>query len=124
MELRPGICYNALVRRQFPSRSGGSAMNFKSILVGAAFAAAAFVVTGEACADEVTLGKTVVSARDVPVRGLSMGQVERRYGAPLDKLPTVGGGAPRQPPINRWRYNGFTVYFERDRVIHSVRDGA
>ncbi|HNR92648.1 MAG TPA: hypothetical protein PKO41_09505 [Dokdonella sp.] len=99
-------------------------MNFKSILVGAAFAAAAFVVTGEACADEVTLGKTVVSARDVPVRGLSMGQVERRYGAPLDKLPTVGGGAPRQPPINRWRYNGFTVYFERDRVIHSVRDGA
>ena len=53
-----------------------------------------------------------------------MGQVESRYGAPLDKLPTVGGGAPRQPPINRWRYNGFTVYFERDRVIHSVRDGA
>ncbi len=99
-------------------------MNFKSILVGAALAGAALLVTGEARADELTLGKTVVRAAHVPERGLSMGQVESRYGAPLDKLPTVGGGAPRQPPINRWRYNGFTVYFERDRVIHSVRDGA
>ena len=99
-------------------------MNLKSILVGAAIAAAAFAVTGDARADDLTLGKTVVRADHVPVRGLSMAQVESRFGAPLDKLPTVGGGAPRQPPINRWRYNGFTVYFERNRVIHSVRDGA
>ncbi|MBX3604071.1 MAG: hypothetical protein KF788_02300 [Piscinibacter sp.] len=98
-------------------------MNLKSILVGAALAAAAFTMAGEARADELTLGKTVVRATHVPERGLSMGQVEGRFGVPLDKLPTVGGGAPRQPPINRWRYNGFTVYFERDRVIHSVRDG-
>ena len=99
-------------------------MNLKSILAGVAFASATLFCAPAAQAESVTLGKTVVRGVDAPVRGLSMAQVERRYGAPLDKMPTVGGGAPRQPPINRWRYQGFTVYFERDRVIHSVRDGA
>lgn len=64
------------------------------------------------------------TAADLPGRGLSMAQVERRYGAPLEKLPTAGGDAPRHPPINRWRYKGYTVYFERSRVIHSVPDSA
>lgn len=97
-------------------------MNLKSILAAATLAGMAMAMPG-ARAEQLTLGKTVVRA-DAPSRGLSMAQVERRYGAPLDKLPTAGGGAPRQPPINRWRYQGFTVYFERNRVIHSVRDGA
>lgn len=61
---------------------------------------------------------------NVPTRGMSMAQVEKRYGAPLDKLPSAGGDAPRHPTINRWRYNGYTVYFERSRVIHSVLDTA
>jgi hypothetical protein len=61
---------------------------------------------------------------DVPQRGMTMAQVEQAYGAPVDKLPTAGGDAPRHPPINRWRYNGYTVYFERNRVIHSVVDTA
>jgi len=61
---------------------------------------------------------------DVPTRGMSMAQVEQAYGAPVDKLPTAGGDTARHPPINRWRYNGFTVYFERSRVIHSVVDAA
>lgn len=59
---------------------------------------------------------------NVPSRGMSMAQVEKRYGAPLDKLPRAGGDAPRHPTINRWHYNGYTVYFERNRVIHSVLD--
>lgn len=63
-------------------------------------------------------------SRDLPQRGLSMAEVERRYGAPLDKLPTAGGGKPRQPPINRWRYADYTVYFERERVIHAVANPA
>jgi hypothetical protein len=60
----------------------------------------------------------------LPARGLSMAQVERRYGAPIEKLPPAGGDAPRHPTINRWRYPGYTVYFERSRVIHSVPDAA
>lgn len=61
---------------------------------------------------------------NLPTRGMSMGQVEQRFGAPAEKLPAAGGDAPRHPTINRWRYNGYTVYFERSHVIHSVVDAA
>jgi len=59
-----------------------------------------------------------------PMRGMSMAQVEKRFGAPSEKLAPAGGDAPRHPVINRWRYPGYTVYFERNRVIHSVVDEA
>lgn len=60
----------------------------------------------------------------MPTRGMSMAQVEKRFGAPSEKLSPAGGDAPRHPTINRWRYAGYTVYFERSRVIHSVVDEA
>jgi len=60
----------------------------------------------------------------VPTRGMSMAQVERRFGAPTEKLAPAGGDAPRHPTINRWRYAGYTVYFERNRVIDTVYDDA
>jgi hypothetical protein len=50
-----------------------------------------------------------------PRRGVTMGEVEKQFGAPVTRHPTVG-----QPPITRWDYNGFAVVFERDRVIDSV----
>jgi hypothetical protein len=75
-------------------------------------------------AESLTLEKTTVRARTGPERGLSMSQVEKRYGAPDAKLPPAGGDTPLHPVINRWKYDGFTVYFERNIVIHSVRDGA
>jgi hypothetical protein len=53
-----------------------------------------------------------------------MAQVERRFGAPLEKLPSAGGDTARHPVIHRWRYQGYTVYFERSHVIHSVFDTA
>jgi hypothetical protein len=55
-----------------------------------------------------------------PARGMSAAQVEHRYGTPVEKLAAVG-----QPPIIRWVYPGFTVYFEDRHVLHSVtgRDG-
>lgn len=59
---------------------------------------------------------------NVPWRGMSMAQVEKRFGAPVSKLPAAGGDTPRHPVIHRWRYNGYTVYFERTHVIHSVLD--
>lgn len=51
----------------------------------------------------------------VPGRGMHMNQVEARFGAPKEKLPAVG-----QPPITRWVYANYTVYFEYDIVIDSV----
>jgi hypothetical protein len=58
----------------------------------------------------------------MPSRGMSMGQVEQRFGAPAEKLPSAGGDTHLHPTINRWRYSGYTVYFERNHVIHSVVD--
>lgn len=57
---------------------------------------------------------------NLPRRGLSMAQVEREYGAPLRKLQTRGGDTRLHPPIHRWEYPGYIVYFERNHVIHSV----
>lgn len=56
----------------------------------------------------------------VPKRGLTMGEVEKQFGAPVTKHPTVGGASAQQPPITRWDYSGFAVIFERDRVVDSV----
>jgi len=50
-----------------------------------------------------------------PTRGMTMEQVSRKFGAPSTKIPAVGN-----PPISRWQYPGFVVYFESDYVIHSV----
>jgi hypothetical protein len=62
--------------------------------------------------DQVTLRDSTVER---PKRGSTMTEVEKHFGAPVEKHATVG-----QPPITRWDYAGFSVFFERDRVIHAV----
>lgn len=59
-------------------------------------------------------------AADLPGRGMSMLQVESRFGAPVAKLDPRGGDTTLHPVINRWEYSNFIVYFERDKVISSV----
>ena len=54
-------------------------------------------------------------AIQLPGRGMSMETVEEKFGPPIEKVEAVG-----TPPISRWVYHRFTVYFESDRVIHSV----
>ena len=57
-----------------------------------------------------------------PTRGMTMQQVQDRFGAPQQKMapePSTAQG-PLKPPIVRWVYPTFTVYFERNRVIHTV----
>jgi hypothetical protein len=63
------------------------------------------------------------SQGDRPKRGSTMGEVEKHFGAPVTRHPTVGGASPHQPPITRWDYSGFSVVFERDRVIDTVDTG-
>lgn len=50
-----------------------------------------------------------------PSRGMSMASVEAAYGTPANRRVAVG-----EPPITRWEYPTFTVYFEHNFVIHSV----
>lgn len=64
----------------------------------------------------VPVGKQGNANVDTPARGLFKPQVEQRYGAPNKKISSVG-----EPPISRWEYSNFTVYFDTDYVIHSVR---
>ena len=73
---------------------------------------------GMAHADTLLIDKldTVEAARsDRPARGATMARVERNFGAPLSKKGAVG-----DPPIASWEYADFTVFFEYDRVLHSV----
>ncbi|MEO9079293.1 MAG: hypothetical protein ABI268_08275 [Rhodanobacter sp.] len=60
------------------------------------------------------------STMNLPRRGLSMGQVEKSWGAPQRKLAPRGGDSKKHPLINRWDYANFIVYFEHNHVIHSV----
>ena len=55
------------------------------------------------------------AAIQTPRKGLSMADVRSSIGNPLSEGRRVG-----DPPITRWEYNGFSVYFEHDRVLHSV----
>jgi hypothetical protein len=123
MERRWRFCYN---ENPFsPIRTGASVMKLKFVL-GSAPLLAILLAATSAHADSFDVRKNTAAGRsgDLPRRGLSMSQVEQRYGAPVQKFPTAGGDTARHPPINRWRYNGYTVYFERNRVIHSVVDAA
>lgn len=99
-------------------------MNLKFVLGSTLLVSGLFAAVPVVHADTVTLAQTNVRAIAAPQRGLSMAQVEKRFGAPQMKLPAAGGDTALHPVINRWHYNGFTVYFEKNIVIHSVRDGA
>jgi hypothetical protein len=56
----------------------------------------------------------------LPKRGSSMAQVEAQFGAPQQKFAPVGGGSGHTPPITRWQYEKFSVYFENSHVVDAV----
>jgi hypothetical protein len=68
--------------------------------------------------DGIDVDKQSVDTRPKP--GMSMTAVESTYGAPAQRHAAVGGTVAQQPPITRWDYPSFSVYFENDRVIHAV----
>lgn len=51
----------------------------------------------------------------LPGRGMKTTEVETKFGAPIEKVEAIG-----KPPIARWVYSEFTVYFEGDTVLHAV----
>lgn len=84
---------------------------FKSIAV------VAFLVTAGSVAADVLLIEEVRERmqRDLPENGLTKSEVEQRYGRPNERRAPVG-----EPPISRWLYDDYSVYFEHDLVIESV----
>lgn len=83
-----------------------------AVLLGAAATASADVLLVDRVKQENVI--------DLPKRGMSMNQVEGKFGAPVSKLDPRGGDSTVHPVINRWEYTNFIVYFERDKVIDSV----
>jgi outer membrane protein assembly factor BamE (lipoprotein component of BamABCDE complex) len=82
-----------------------------ALVSGLSFASSAFAET-IVVDDQVQVRD---SNADKPKRGITMSQVEAKFGAPVTKHDAVGS-----PPITRWDYSGFSVFFEHDRVIDSV----
>ncbi|WP_223670733.1 hypothetical protein [Kangiella shandongensis] len=69
-------------------------------------------------ADEVKVPVTQQGEQknvQVPKQGVSKSYVEQKFGTPSRVEGPVG-----DPPITKWIYDGYTVYFEYDHVIHSV----
>jgi hypothetical protein len=54
---------------------------------------------------------------DLPENGLSKADVEAKFGEPASRHAPVG-----DPPITRWDYTGWSVYFEYDTVLFTVLD--
>jgi len=64
---------------------------------------------------ESTLPPQDTISLDMPVKGMTKEAVRAQYGEPNKIVPPVG-----DPPISRWVYGRYTVYFEYEYVIHSV----
>lgn len=81
------------------------------------FLALAGGIGSAALAQNLDMQGTGAAANDGrPASGTTEASVEATYGAPVTKIAPVG-----DPPIARWEYAHFIVYFEYDRVIHAVR---
>jgi hypothetical protein len=50
-----------------------------------------------------------------PTRGMTQANVQANFGSPQNTRQPIG-----DPPITRWEYADFVVFFEYDKVIHAV----
>ena len=78
-------------------------------------------LSGMASAGDTLL---IERSKDVPANahthGMSIAQVQSKFGAPAYKLEPRGGQKRAWPTITRWVYPSYTVYFAHDRVIDVV----
>lgn len=67
-------------------------------------------------ATATSLHGTAQTWPELPPRGTTMAQVRARLGNPLRAHPAVG-----QPPITRWDYVHYVLYFERNLLLDIVK---
>lgn len=85
----------------------------------------ALLLVPAASAQTLLIERVQEEARaQLPARGMTMAEVEARFGAPAQRLDPRGGQKRQWPTIHRWVYPAFTVYFERNRVIDAVLNKA
>jgi len=96
-----------------------------SRLLNALSVAALLAFTGAASAETLLVERVQQENQmQLPSRGMSMDQVQARFGAPNERLDPRGGQKRQWPTINRWVYPGFTVYFEKNHVVDAVANKA
>jgi hypothetical protein len=87
-------------------------MRYRNLLLAAVLAGGAAGAETIAVDNGIAVKETDVAT---PTRGMTMDQVATKFGTPVTRVPAVG-----KPPISRWEYPGFIVYFEAEHVIHAV----
>lgn len=81
-------------------------------------------LAGPAAAETLLVERVAQETGALPSRGASMADVQARFGQPASRMQPAGGQKRQWPTIHRWVYPGFTVYFERGRVIDAVANKA
>ncbi|WP_133501115.1 hypothetical protein [Cognatilysobacter terrigena] len=85
-----------------------------------AVTALALLSVGTVRAETLLIDRVKQESAAMPARGMRVADVEKRYGAPSQRLDPAGGQKRQWPAIQRWVYPAFTVYFEHGRVIDAV----
>ena len=63
---------------------------------------------------------SVTQTINIPQRGNNMKKVLHRYGKAKRITQSKGKVTKKWPRITRWEYGRFTVYFEKQQVLHTV----
>ena len=80
------------------------------------FIALLLLMSGAAYADVLIIDEVrQVEKMDLPRNGESKASIEAKFGTPAARKPAVG-----DPPISRWDYDRYSVYFEYNLVLYSV----
>lgn len=89
---------------------------FRTLTLGGLLSAAFVASAAYADTVEVPVGSQGVVAEASYLRGKKQEEVTAELGEPLGIQGPVG-----EPAITRWEYADFYVYFEYNRVLHTVK---
>lgn len=80
------------------------------------------LLAGPVNADTLLMEGTQSSPQmTTPQRGMTMDAVRAKFGNPATEHPAVPSNeGPLHPPITRWDYAGYSVFFENSTVLHTV----
>lgn len=92
-------------------------MNVNKIILASIFCMASFTTQADVLLIDVITKEPANDTTGLlrPKNGQAMDRVTAQFGEPVKVYPAVG-----EPPITRWNYSAFSVYFEHNLVIHSV----
>ena len=89
-----------------------------ALVSASAWAQQSYTQTTEGTVLDVPADARQPATRNLPTHTMSKAAVRREFGPPEQVFAPVG-----DPPITRWDYPDFRVFFEYDLVLHSVVPG-